>query len=196
MFPLTPRSLLFPVGFLAAAATMLAADNAPLLQQQSVGGTYRIAICKRQPCSPDDTTNIAVSGVIVLSDSNYTLAAFPDTVRFSLLRYAMSRRNGCSATAPRRASPGTYAAIGGMELLMWTRPGPDRVAFGLHKQAGIEYQVEIDFSGDRFKGTGKSVRDDGVAPEYTDDIVVGVKSGASDHKPCADSATVWLRKKR
>jgi hypothetical protein len=163
--------------------------------QASVAGKYDVVICKRNPCAPADTTNVVVRGILVLSDSAYTLAAFPDSVRLPRIgRDALVRRNGCSATAATQVAPGTFAAIGGMELITWTRDAKGRVLLGLHKTGELEYQVELNFSGDGFSGTGHSQGTGAATPTYSDDIIVGKKSGAADHKPCSDSAMKWLGK--
>jgi hypothetical protein len=162
--------------------------------QPSVSGTYKLAICKRQPCSPDDAANTVVTGMISLSDSNYTLTAFPDSVRFIRQhRDARVRRNGCSVTTKTGAAPATFAALGGMELISWTRDASGRVSFALHEEVGADYRVSLEVTGDRVRGTGRSVGAHGKAPAYPDDIIVGVKAGAADHRFCADSAMTWLR---
>jgi hypothetical protein len=194
MFSVPSRSPFFLAGALASAA--LSADSAPSAQQ-TVAGTYHVAICKKQPCAPDDTANVLVSGVFVLSDTAYTLAAFPDSVRFSRQAYDMNgRRNGCSATALRRPAPSTYAAIGGMELINWSPMGSNGIGFAMHRLGEIEYQVQLTFRGERVSGIGRSGGESTAVPAYPDDVIVAHKAGPPDHQICADSAMAWLRKAR
>jgi hypothetical protein len=190
---ISARSLIFLPVLLAATAPATLQPPAP---QPSIAGTWRIAVCKRQPCAPDDSANVLVGGTLVLSDTTYGVAAFPDSLRFSLLRFTrLGPRNGCSITAARRPAPGTFAGIGGVELLAWTQQPPNRVALELHQSADFAYRMQLTVAGDQLRGTGKSWGASGATPAYSDDIIVGRRVGPPDHQPCADSAMAALRKR-
>jgi hypothetical protein len=162
-------------------------------QPPRLSGTYRIAICKVEPCSVDDTTNVVVGGILVLSDSQVTPAHFPEaTVRRmtnSANRWRREGTNACFALQRRRLEPRTYAGIGEVALTNWTAvPGnPASVDFGLYRSPDAGNRVKATITAGALRGTGTSSGAGVAGVDWPDDIVVGRRVSDTDLKPCIDA---------
>jgi hypothetical protein len=174
--------------------------------QSPHSGTYRIVICKTEPCSLADTANVVVRGHIVLSDSAVTAAHFPEG-RARQLQQSRERMwardggaNGCYALQRLRLEPRTFAGISEVALSRWSLVAASRSGgpietrefeFGLYRSPDAGTKLIATVTNGVLRGRARS---DGSGSagmgvqDWPDDIVVGERVSDASLQPCIDAA--------
>jgi hypothetical protein len=150
-------------------------------QSSSPAGTYRVVICKRAPCSVEDTANVVVRGLVVLSDTSYSGAA-RDTSGAGRGRRDM-RSSGCFALEAVKAVTRTFAGIMAADQFQWSSVN-DTLTFPLFAASDADHVVTATVNGDALTGVGRSVGRGATQNAPGDDIVAGRRVGAADPRPC------------
>lgn len=175
---------------LVLAALSILAGQAPAAP---MSGTWKIAICKSEPCSVDDTASAHVHGFVVFSDGAVTLDMFPAETRRLLSTGVRpgAPANGCFALVRNTPALRTYAGIRQAGLIMWSAgAGGTEVRFPLYQSLDASHRVTARVSGGELRGTGVSSGARSAAPpsDWGGDIVVGRRVGPADIAPCVEAA--------
>ena len=181
--------------FVAIAAVAIRSPAA----QGPITGTYRIAICKSEPCSIADTANVVVRGHIVLSDSAVTAAHFPEgrARQRQQPRERMYSRDGganaCYALQRLRLEPRTFAGIGEVALSRWSLVAaswsggplePRTFEFGLYRSPDAGTKLIATVTNGVLRGRAQSAGAGAAAVDWPDDIAVGERVSDASLQPC------------
>jgi Protein of unknown function (DUF2911) len=160
----------------------------PLIQQvRPVIGTYRIAVCKRGPCTPRDSVHAVAWGVLVLTDGPLSLAQSPDSLKWRLGGFGLGGRpNGCYALSSVRDAK-SYAGLSQVAGTRWTLDSARHggIRFSLFRSPDAGHEVRAMVVEDGLRGTGESWGAGTAAPNYEADTVVASRVGEPDVRQCA-----------
>jgi hypothetical protein len=173
------------------ACTARVPQPAPL----STAGTYRIALCKGAPCSPDDTSRALTWGVLVLADSDISFANLPDSARRLLNgRGLVGPPNGCFALRPPSAEAHTYAGGTAAGTTRWEADSARWISFTLYRSPDARHVTRALLTAEGFRGSGESIGWGAASVHYLPDTVVARRIGAPDYSSCIEaSAREWRR---
>jgi hypothetical protein len=145
-------------------------SNVSVAQRATLGGTYRVVVCRALPCVARDTARAMVWGDVVFSDG---ALARPVRDRFpgSLIGRVA---NGCYNLWRAR----TARSLAGIEpegLTYWERDGKT-FTFTLYRSPDAANDVRVTVIGDTLRGTARSwgpSSDDSFGAEYVEAIRIG-----------------------
>jgi hypothetical protein len=125
----------------------------------SFSGTYRIAVCKSEPCSVDDVTNAVVHGYVVLNDAPIDPSTVPSDAASRLRRNSVIPSwNACFALNGSSGIARTYAGIGGAAFTVWSIIDSTRgiVQFRLFQSPDSNHTTRATLTGPDLRGVGTS----------------------------------------
>ena len=185
----------------AARSALLAGFTAALLalaaplSAQEIAGTYRIAVCKGAPCSPDDTTSAVVWGTLVLGDTAIALATIPSGIGRQLtFMYpsAQQNLNGCYVLSRVTRRVRTEAGVRPVAATIWapTAADPSTITSSLFRTVDAAHSMQLRFENGRLNGTGHSAGMGVPSVGWGPDTIVAVRAGPPNYSLCTDAAAV------
>lgn len=155
-----------------------------------VSGTYRILFCQTA-CTAADSAKATVTGWLVISGTDISLAKLPSSHRERLkqqffLIAPTESPNACFVLTT-QAHAGDLAGAAPLGFSRWRRLPPDTMQFELYQAPDAGYMVQVRILGASGRGVGWLWSTE--APQgATRDYVVLQRTGHANPKICFDAA--------
>src|SRR6266849_4138517 len=160
-------------------------------QRSSVGGNYRLLIC-REGCGEADTSRAYIVGTLALSDTairsqqeKFLFYLVPSDTVLRSRRVARLAANGCFQLDRIKEMGDSYAGIIEGARIHWRRIArTDTIVFPLYRSPDAGYTVKLVQAGETFKGTGRSWGAGTAAIAGPDDSILATRIGDADAAQC------------
>ncbi len=160
-------------------------------QRSSVGGNYRLLIC-REGCGEADTSRAYIVGTLALSDT--AIRSQQEKLLFYLIptdtvlrsrRMARLAANGCFQLDRIKEMGDSYAGIIEGARIHWRRISrTDTIVFPLYRSPDAGYTVKLVQAGETFRGTGRSWGAGTAAIAAPDDSILVTRVGDAAAAEC------------